>query len=435
MDTQQLRDAIARGALKAADAAQACLEATARREPEVAAWAFLDGEHVLSQANGLDEYRETGRALGALHGLPVGVADLIDTDGIRTENGSRADAGRTPRKDAFVVARLKQAGAVLMGKTAVAEFGCPGPARTRNPHHAGHGAGGSGAAAAVAAGMVPLAIDLDGAGSVIAAAAQCGVVGFRPSFGAIPRTGALDRVPSLDAIGVLAADVEGVALLAEELFGFDAGDPATSMLPAPRLPETALSEPPIRPEFALVRQAAWDEAAAELREAFGELAAALGDRCDAVDLPAPFAEAGRWHDVVRTVELAKSLHRYEARGGIGEAVAAVLSDGRRVLAHDYLAARDWPGILYAGLEEIFVRFDAIVTPATPGPAPAGTDAAVSPFAVLASFCGAPAVSLPLLQAESGLPMGVQLIGRRGDDARLLRTARWLVRQLNDEGSA
>lgn len=432
MTTTDLRDRIADGAMRAAEAAEGWLSAIARREPELGAWAFVDGEHALRQARALDAYRDTGRSLGALHGMAVGVADVIDTAGMRTGNGCAVDAGRVPAADAFVVARLKQAGAVVMGKTAVSELGLPGPGRTRNPHHPAHSAGGGGAAAAVAAGMVPLAIGVQGAGAVIRTAAHCGVVGFKPSFGAIPRSGILLGSPSLDTVGVFAADVEGVALLAEPLFGCDAGDPATLPLPAPRLPEVAASAPPVRPAFAFVRPPGWDAADADTRDAFAELASALGDACDEVVLPAPFAEATRWHEVIRRAEAAKALHAYDARGGaaLGEAVRAALADGRRILAQDYLAARDWPGILAAGLEEVFARFDAIVTPATPGPAPRGTGPGSSAFTVTWSLCGLPAVTLPLLRGRDGLPMGVQLVGRRGQDARLLRTARWLARHLS-----
>lgn len=431
MTTVELRDSIAGGAMRATEAAEASLAVVARREPEVGAWAFLDGEHVMRQAKALDEYRATGRALGPLHGLAVGVADLIDTAGTRTENGTAIDAGRVPAEDAFVITRLKQAGAVVMGKTATTELGYPGPGKTRHPQHPAHSAGGSGAAAAVAAGMVPLAVGVQSAGAVIRSAAFCGVVGYKPSFGAIPRTGVLLTAPSLDSLGVFAPDVAGAALLAEQLFGCDPGDRATAPQPAPRLADTAAAVPPVRPALAFVRQPAWESADCDTREAFAELAAALGESCDEVELPAAFAQAAGWHQVIRACEMAKALRLYESRGGsrLGEALRAAIDEGRHISALDYLTARDWRDTLYSGLQEIFARFDAILTPAAPGPAPHGVDTGSSAFDVIWSFCGTPAITLPLLQAANGLPMGVQLVGRRGDDARLLRTANWLVRHL------
>lgn len=432
MTSLELRDSIADGAMRVSEAAEASLAVVARREPETGAWAFLDGEHVMRQAKARDEYRATGRALGPLHGLAVGVADLIDTAGTRTENGTAIDAGRVPAEDAFVITRLKQAGAVVMGKTATTELGYPGPGKTRNPHHPAHSVGGSGAAAAVAAGMVPLAVGVQSAGAVIRSAAFCGVVGYKPSFGAIPRTGVLLTAPSLDSLGVFAADVDGAALLAEQLFGCDPGDRATAPLPAPRLADTAAAAPPVRPALAFVRQPAWESAGSDTREAFAELTAALGDGCDEVELPAAFAQAARWHQVIRVSEMARALRLYESRGGdrLGEAVRAAIDEGRHhISAVDYLTARDWRGTLYSGLQEIFARFDAILTPAAPGPAPHGMDTGSSAFDVIWSFCGTPAITLPLLQAANGLPMGIQLVGRRGDDARLLRTANWLVRHL------
>ncbi len=430
-----LRDRLAAGALRAVELAQACFDEIDQREPEVGAFAWFDRDHALRQAAALDEHRASGRAIGPLHGLPIGIKDIIDTAGIPTENGTVIDAGRVPRDDAFVVTRLKQAGALIMAKTVTTELAYRGPGKTRNPHNPAHTPGGSssGSAAAVAAGMLPLAIGTQTAGSVIRPASYCGVIGFKPTFGTIPRTGVLMQSTSLDTIGVFAQSVDAAALLAESLCGFDAGDPATETKPEPRLYETATSEPPIGPTLAFVRQAAWDEADRDTQEAFVELVATLGECCDEVELPVPFAEASQLHGIVQKAELAKSFHRYEsrARAQLCIAMQEAIDDGRRILAHDYLAARDWPAVLNAGLEAIFSRYDAIITPAAPGPAPEGLESTGSPaFNGVWTFCGTPAVTLPLLQAANGLPMGVQLVGRRGDDARLLRTARWLIRHLS-----
>ena len=435
LSARELRDRLADGALSASELANACLSRIEAREPSVQAWTWLDSDHVMSQATTLDAYRATGKDVGPLHGLPVGIKDIIDTAGIPTENGTVLDAGRVPEQDAFVVARLKQAGAIIMGKTVTTELAYRGPGKTRNPHNPEHTPGGSssGSTAAVAAHMVPLAIGTQTGGSVIRPAAYCGVVGFKPTFGAIPRTGVLPHALSLDTLGVFAHTIEDAAMLAEPLFGYDPGDPATTLTPTPRLSRTALTDPPVTPAIAFVRQPCWDDAEQDTRDAFAELTETLGECCVEVDLPEPFAEVARLRERVSHVEMAKVYRHYEKRGRekLSPQMQAALDSGKRVLARDYLSALDWPDVLNAGLEEIFERFDAILTPAAPGPAPAGLeDTGSAAFNGLWTFCGTPAVTVPLLEARNGLPMGVQFVGRRGEDARLLRTARWAAGQLS-----
>src|SRR6185503_3527757 len=182
---------IREGRVTAVEVAQACLARVAEVDEAVQAWAFLDPEHALAQARAADEYRMSGQPLGALHGVPVGLKDIIDTADMPTENGSVLHAGRTPARDASVVSLLRAAGAVIMGKTVTTEFAAYAPGKTRNPHNAAHTPGGSssGSAAAVAAGMVPVAIGSQTNGSVIRPAAFCGVYGFKPTHGLIPRHG------------------------------------------------------------------------------------------------------------------------------------------------------------------------------------------------------------------------------------------------------
>lgn len=431
----ELRDRLARGALRAVELAEACLAEIERREPEIRAWKWLDGDHVLQQARALDEHRGRGRPVGPLHGLPVAVKDIIDTADIPTENGTALDAGRVPSEDAFAVARLRQAGAVIMGKTVTTELAFRAPGPTRNPHNTVHTPGGSssGSAAAVAAGMVPLALGTQTIGSVIRPASFCGIVGFKPTYGAIPRAGVLVQAPSLDTIGVFARSVEDAALAAEVLYGQDPRDRATTLRPLPRLLETASADPPLAPTLAFVRPAGWGEIEADTLAALDELEQALGESAERVDLPPPFENAMRLHETVHMAEFAKCYHRYESRGRdrLDATTQAALDDGRRVLARDYLAARDWQDVLHDALEPLFGRFDAIVAPAAPGPAPAGLGSTGNgAFNGPWTYCGTPAVTLPLFEAGNGLPMGAQLVGPRGDDARLLRTARWLARQVS-----
>jgi aspartyl-tRNA(Asn)/glutamyl-tRNA(Gln) amidotransferase subunit A len=432
-----LRDRIAAGALKAADLAEAVIAQIAATDPELRAWAFFDPDHVRAQAKALDALRGTGRAIGPLHGVPVGLKDIIDTARIPTCNGTPLDAGRVPARDAFVVARLKAAGALIVGKTVATELGFMHPGPTRNPVNPAHTPGGSssGSAAAVAAGQVPLAVGTQTGGSVIRPAAFCGTVGFKPTFGAIPRTGILAQSPSLDTVGVFARSVPDAALIADTLFGHDPHDPATAPAPPPRLLDVATAPPPLPPIFAFVRPPGWDDAAPETREALDELAALLGEQCFEAPLPPAFDEAAEIRERINFAEMAKCYHGYERRGPelLSATLRAALDAGKAIPARDYIAALDWPGVLNAGLDAIFARCDAILAPAAPGPAPEGlasTGSAI--FNGLWTLCGTPAVTVPMLESN-GLPMGVQLVGRRGDDARLLRTARWLMERVTGTG--
>ncbi len=262
------------------------------------------------------------------------------------------------------------------------------------------------------------------------AAAFRGITGFKPSCGAIPRRGVLTQSPTLDTVGVFATEPEGAALLAECLFGHDTADSATTLAPRPALLEAARSEPPLAPVFALVRPPGWERADAELKAAFEELRDALGDQVFEVELPAPFKQAAAQRRIINVAEMARNYYRYGRDGAdlLGAATRAALEEGDAVPARDYLSALDWGVVLNSALDEIFDRCDAILCPSALGPAPAGLSSTGDPiFNGLWTLCGTPAISLPLLTAENGLPMGVQLVGQRGNDARLLRTANWLYK--------
>jgi len=409
---------------------RACLERIEAVDGQVEAWSYLDPDYALEQARRADAAHQAGVDLGPLHGLPIAVKDIYDTRDMPTENGTPLHAGRRPNQDATVVALLRQAGAVLLGKTVTTELAFYAPGKTRNPHDPMRTPGGSssGSAAAVASGMVPLALGSQTNGSMIRPAAFCGVCGFKPTHGTISRNGVLALSRSLDTLGVFARGVADLALLAEPLTVFDDRDPDMRPHGRPRLVESVAQAPPLEPNFAFVKTPVWHQAEPDTREAFAELVEFLGPLCDEVPLPEVFAGAIDWHRIVMLADFAKSFASLYDRGR--DQLSAVMRDaieeGQRCLALDYNRALEWQGVLNAGLEEIFERYDAILTPAAPGEAPEGLDATGNPaFCTLWTFCGTPAVSLPLLRGSNGLPMGVQLVGRRGDDARLLRTARWL----------
>jgi len=423
----RLRD----GALGSEELTRACLDRIEATEPAVQAWTHIDPEHALEQARQADERRSSGAAIGPLHGLPVGVKDIFDTRDMPTECGTPLMSARQPNRDAGTVTALREAGAVIMGKTATTELAMYAPGKTTNPHHPAHTPGGSssGSAAAVASNMVPLAVGSQTNGSVIRPASFCGVYGFKPSFGAISRSGVLALSRPLDTVGVFARSVEDLALAAEPLFGFDERDPDTSLRARQKLVETATQEPPLPPVFAFVKTPVWDQAEDDTRDGFAELVDALGDQCDEVELPALFDNAVRWHRTIMCADLAKNLGQLYDSGKdtLSDVLRGMIEEGQGCLAMDYNRAMDMIQILEAGLEQIFDRYDAILTPAAPGEAPAGLDTTGSPiFCSLWTFVGLPAVSLPLLQGSTSLPIGVQMIGARNGDSRLLRNARWLA---------
>jgi Asp-tRNA(Asn)/Glu-tRNA(Gln) amidotransferase A subunit family amidase len=425
---------IREGRISSAELVADCLARIDELEARVQAWAFLDRDHAMGQAEAADRHRKQGKAVGPLHGVPIGVKDIFDTGDMPTELGSPLWAGRTPRRDAVVVARLRAAGAVIMGKTVTTEYAHRQPGKTTNPHDAGRTPGGSssGSAAAVAAQMVPGALGSQTSGSVIRPAAFCGVVGFKPTHGLIPRTGALVLSRTVDHVGVFARTVLDAARVAETLMGFDDEDPDTRPLARPPLAAVAEAEPPLPPRLAFVRSPAWEHAEPVAREAFAELVEALGPVVAEVELGARFGSALEMHRTIVDVEMANNLHRDYEKGGdrLSAGLREVIERGRRHRAVDYVAAVAGIPALNGALEPVFDEFDAIVTPAAPGEAPRGLESTGDPiFCALWTYLGTPAVTLPLLRSAAAMPLGVQLVARRDNDARLLRTARWLVDRL------
>jgi Asp-tRNA(Asn)/Glu-tRNA(Gln) amidotransferase A subunit family amidase len=361
----------------------------------------------------------------------VGVKDIIDTADLPTEDGTVLHAGRQPRDDAYVVRALRAAGGLVMGKTVTTELATYAPGKTRNPHHPGHTPGGSssGSAAAVAAGMVPLAIGTQTNGSVIRPAAFCGVYGFKPGAGLVPRTGVLTQSPAFDAVGVFGRSLDDVALLAEMLVGHDPQDQATRPRAAPPLRAMAAAEAPLPPTLAWLPTPFWDRVAPDAQAAYGELVELLAGRIANFELPASAAEAVAWHKLVMEAEIAGSFELDYERGRdqLSDSLRAQIERGRQVTAVAHRAALARVPVLGAAMDDLFDHFDAFVTPSALGTAPEGLGSTGDPLmCTLWTYLGLPTLNLPLLHGENGLPIGVQLVGRRGGDARLLRTARWLV---------
>jgi Asp-tRNA(Asn)/Glu-tRNA(Gln) amidotransferase A subunit family amidase len=420
------------GVISSEQFVEACLARVNEIDAQIQAWSFLDAEHALAQARAADRWRLEGRPTGPLHGVPVGVKDIFDTADMPTENGTILDAGRTPSRDASVVSMLRGAGAIIMGKTVTTECAFLSPGKTRNPHNPEHTPGGSssGSAAAIAAAMVPLALGSQTNGSTIRPAAFCGVIGFKPTHGLIPRSGVFALSRTLDHVGLFARTIEDIALLLEETAGYDERDPDTR--PRPRTPfvQVATGEPPVEPMLAFVKTPYWDRVDEESKEAFAELLENLGERVEEIELFPSAAQAWDWHRTIMEAEMAANLERewVKGRDQLSALLREQLERGRQARAIDYQQAISRIRPLRESFVELFEqRYDAILTPAAPGCAPKGLNSTGDPtFCTLWTLCGMPAVSLPLLQNEEGLPLGVQLVAARHGDARLLRTARWLA---------
>ncbi len=419
------------GALKAEEHVRACIARIDETEPTVQAWAHFEADDALDQARDADVRRMRGLPCGPLHGVAVGIKDIIDVRGMPTEDGTVLHAGRIARRDAAVVARLRAAGAIVMGKTVTTELATYAPGKTRNPHDPEHTPGGSssGSAAAVAAGHVPVALGSQTNGSIIRPASFCGVFGFKPTHGLLPRTGVLTLSRTLDHVGVFARSLEDVARVTELIAGFDEED-ADTLPPRTRPPlsKVLAQEPPMPPRLALARTPFWSRLDDDARAAYDELAQALGAQGQSVELPESAAKVVDWHRTIFEADLAASFDREYETGAerLSDSLRGQIERGRKTLAIDYRKALALIDIVNEGFDELFDNFDAIVTPAALGTAPNGLDSTGDPLlATTWTYCGMPALSIPLARGENGLPLGIQLVGRRGDDARLLRTARWL----------
>jgi Asp-tRNA(Asn)/Glu-tRNA(Gln) amidotransferase A subunit family amidase len=421
---------IAAKSISAEDYTRAFLDRIAAIDDKVHAFVHLDPEHALAQARALDEHQRRGEPLGLLHGIPVGIKDIFDTADFPTECNWALMKGRRPSRDAGSVARLRAAGAVILGKTVTTECAYFHPGPTRNPHDLERTPGGSssGSAAAVAAGMVPLATGSQTNGSVVRPAAFCGVYGFKPTHGMISRAQTLILSRALDHVGVFARSLADCALILDALAGYDAEDPDSRAFSTPSFRATVVEDPPSPPRFAFVRTPVWEKADAEARAALEGLVGKLGDAAVTVDLPESFAAAWDDHRVIMSTDMAYNLGEAVERGGEASSkqLRDLLAEGGRNSAVRYLAARANAEHYRAGLVDILKTADAIITLSAPGAAPKGTATGSPVFNSLWTLTGLPAVTIPLLKGEGGLPIGTQLVGAPGEDARLLRTATWLV---------
>ncbi|MGA0376035.1 MAG: amidase [bacterium] len=439
ISTLDLVHSLQTGGQKVQEVCKLVLQGTQQADSNLRAFTSVVPKLVLEAAQTLDTLRLSGRPLGPLHGMPIVLSDLIDTQQQPTANGTILDAARQVTNDAAVVERLKVHGAILLGKTTISELGVITPPETVHPvsveHRPGNSA--SGAAAAIAAGLAPMGVGLESCGSVLRPAAYCGIYGMQPSHGSISRRGVLPLVPTLDTVGLLGRSLADLALLGDVLYGYDAQDSSTRLGVAPRLLETCLSNVPVKPTIAFL-ELPFAQAGEETQAALAEFEEVLGDQAFRVVLPPLFEEGLTAHELIVKAELSRTLRHYWNRGkdGLSEALQQLLAEGAEIRAKGYLEALDWIKVLRSGLEEILQRCDAFVVPATLGTAPRLDNPEESTrFQDLWNLCGMPVLSVPLFQSTSGMPLGVQLVGPPAGEARLLRTARWLEATVRGESSS
>ncbi|MFT5644175.1 MAG: Asp-tRNA(Asn)/Glu-tRNA(Gln) amidotransferase A subunit family amidase [Janthinobacterium sp.] len=402
---------------------RACLERIEAHEPHVRAWQFLDPALALAQARRLD----AGAATGALHGLPIGVKDLMDTADMPTGYGSPIYAGYRPRTDAACVAASRAAGAIVMGKTVSTEFATYRPGATANPRaplDAPRTPGGSssGSAAAVAAGMVPLAFASQTAGSIVRPAAYCGIVGYKPTHGTLALAGIKSLAPSLDTVGVLARSVDDAA--------FFVGILARLQL----LPDAVV---PTRLRVGICHTPHWARASNAARQSLADAAQLLEQAgatvCD-LALPAPCdgLTAAQIDIMGFEASLAFAPEVHASPEALSAEFTALLALGRAVDGSRYVAAQRLADRARQSFEALFATVDIVLAPSTEGEAPAGLGATGDPiFNRLWTLLGNPCVHVPLGTGPAGMPLGVTLIGPRYGDAQTLTAASTLERCASD----
>lgn len=414
LGAREMLAGLARRRFTASALAASCLDAIAARDGAIRAFVRLDPDARRAAAAS-----DARRARRPLEGLPVGIKDLIDTAGLGTEYGARVFAGHVPAHDAYAVHRLRDAGAIVIGKCATTEFANMHPAATRNPHGLRHTPGGSssGSAAAVAAGFVPLALGTQTGGSVIRPGSFCGVFAFKSSWGRTETHGVHELGRSLDTVGWFARAAEDLEVLAPVL-----------------LTAHRRAAAPAMPRFVRLATPFDGAATAEMRracDAFARDVARAGGRVVRRRLPSWFAETREAHRVVISVEASRAFARYlrETPGKLSANIRGFIAVGQRN-ERRYAEALKFADRARTLLEDVFGEDDVFIVPAAPGTAPRGLAwTGDSVFSGFWSLLRVPCTTSPYATGADGLPLGVQLVGRYGADERLLAVTRWAAHRL------
>ena len=404
-------------------------------EKDIKAWAHFDKKVLLEKASEADDHRKSGKPLGPLHGIPVAVKDIIGTVDMPTECGTVIRKGKSYSQNAEIVDLLLNAGAIVMGKTATSELAYLGPPKTTNPHDYSRTPGGSssGSAASVASFMAPLSIGSQTGGSIIRPASYCGVVGYKPSYGLISRNGVLKTSNTLDHIGMFGRTVEDVALLAKILIKKDKHDPATIHYSAEKILEETKKGPLFEPKFIFYKTDFWKIIDKKSRESFEYFIKSFKN-IEMFDTPSYFKDIHKYHQIIHETDLANNFSVYykKYKSKLSKFMQSAIAKGNKYSAKEYAEAIDFKKQSYDSYQEVFEDYHGVITPSSPGVAPKGlTNTGTAEFNKVWSYLGTPCISLPLLEGENKLPLGVQLVGDRYDDHRFLGVAKWLEKECQE----
>ncbi len=402
-------------------------------DEEIHAFSELRYKYILDQAKELDKTKQDGEHIGKLFGVPFGISDNISTIDFFTEVGSKICKGQQFTKDSSVVQRLRNEDAIIFGKTNVTEFSDSCPTKTMNPHDKNFTPGGSasGAAASVASGMVPFSIASQTDGSIIRSASYCGVFGFKPSNNTIPNTGLVIKSITLDSIGFFSRSLEDIGYILEIVAGYDGQDEKTLSSSTRNYHKILNEDPPFDPKFLYAKTSALKKLSKPAQKAMQNLTKNLKKHISLVDLPDSVMALQDSHKIIYESELSFNLTmEYENyKQLLSPELKRKIRSGKKYTAHDYMKAlksREETKLVFL---DFFEHFDAILTPSSIDSAPLLISKSTGDpcLSTIWSFCGLPMINLPLLRLDNNMPFGVQLVGAPNDDARLLRTARWLVK--------
>tara|TARA_B100001029_G_C15052635_1_gene451922 strand:+ start:327 stop:1661 length:1335 start_codon:yes stop_codon:yes gene_type:complete len=432
---EQIANNIRNGKISSKEVCEIYIDRINKFEKNIKAWAHLDKKLLLEKANEADEHRKAGKPMGLLHGIPIALKDIIGTYDMPTECGTILRKG-AKSQNAEIVDLLKSAGAIIMGKTTTSELAFLGPPTTRNPHDYERTPGGSssGSAAVIASYMAPLSIGSQTGGSVIRPASYCGVVGYKPTYGLISRNGVLRTSNKLDHIGVFGKTVEDVALLAKVIIKKDSFDEATVHFSTENMVEECKKGPIYEPKFIFYKTDAWKLIEKKSKEAFEYFIKSFKKNIEIFETPSYFKDINKYHQIIHESDLANNFAEYykKNKNKLSSYMQKAIANGNKYSAKEYAEAVDFMKRSYESYKEVFEDYHGVLSPSSPGVAPKGLKSTgTAEFNRFWSFMGTPCISLPLLQGENNLPLGVQLIGNKYDDHRFLGVASWLERKSKD----
>lgn len=419
------------GEITALDWMSSCASRIERIDENIHAWAYFNRDLALANAAAVDQkikHSENLKACGSLAGVPIGIKDIFNTVDMPTCMGSPIWEGFTPGNDARTVFNLKQAGAVIAGKTVTAEFAVHTPGKTVNPHHSDYspGTSSSGSAAAVASFMIPVALGTQTAGSIMRPASYCGVYGFKPSFGLIPRTGTLKTTDSLDTIGMFARTPDDLELVFETLRVRGEDYPMVhALVDAPSIKAKDKWKIGVVSSSLWV----WEKAAGYAKNKLSEFVNSLaqnGIEVEDLKLPADFNQAHEIHSVIYDKTLSYYFkEEFKQHTLVSEIMYKIISHGQKISLDQYKDALDAQNRLSRLFDSLLENYDAILTLTTAGQAPKWGKDDIPDSCLIWTLCGAPVVNLPAFKSPEGLPLGAQIVSRRYHDKNLLRLARHL----------